>query len=195
VTLSATAITGAVAANSVQAAPAGLAAAITTAVLSGTTITTTAVIAATKAIAMTTLQKTIVASAVAVLAGAGIYEANQAANGRAAVQSLQQRQTPLTEQLHELQRERDDATNKIASLTDAITQLRRNATDLLKLRGEIGRLRADDSTMRPALDWKARVDKLRTKLDQMPGQRIPQLQFLVEDDWFAVTSPIVSVIF
>jgi RNA polymerase sigma factor (sigma-70 family) len=41
VTLSATAITGAVAANSVQAAPAGLAAAITTAALSGTTITTT----------------------------------------------------------------------------------------------------------------------------------------------------------
>src|SRR5664279_1203930 len=50
VTLSATAITGAVAASSVQAAPAGLAAAITSAALSGTTITTTAVIAAAKAI-------------------------------------------------------------------------------------------------------------------------------------------------
>jgi RNA polymerase sigma factor (sigma-70 family) len=60
VTLSAAAITGAVAANSVQAAPAGLAAAITAAALSGTTITTTAVLAATKAIAMTTLQKALV---------------------------------------------------------------------------------------------------------------------------------------
>ena len=52
VTLSATAIVGAVAANSVQAAPTGLAATITAAALSGTTITTAAVIAATKAIAI-----------------------------------------------------------------------------------------------------------------------------------------------
>src|SRR5664279_5282973 len=52
VTLSATAIAGAVAANSIQAAPAGLAASITGAALSGTTITTAAVIAATKTIAM-----------------------------------------------------------------------------------------------------------------------------------------------
>ncbi len=52
VTLSTTAIAGAVAANAIQAAPVGLAAAITAAALSGTTITTAAVIAATKAIAI-----------------------------------------------------------------------------------------------------------------------------------------------
>src|ERR1017187_10416649 len=69
VTLSATAIAGAVAANSIQAAPAGLAAAITAAALSGTTITTTAVIAATKIIAMTTLQKAIITVAFAAVAG------------------------------------------------------------------------------------------------------------------------------
>ena len=56
VTLSAAAITGAVAANSVQAAPAGLSATIAAAALSGTTITTAAIIAATKTVAMTALQ-------------------------------------------------------------------------------------------------------------------------------------------
>jgi RNA polymerase sigma factor (sigma-70 family) len=72
VALSATAITGAVAANSVQAAPAGLAAAITTAALSGATATTSAVIGVAKAIAMTTLQKSIICATLAVLAGAGL---------------------------------------------------------------------------------------------------------------------------
>jgi RNA polymerase sigma factor (sigma-70 family) len=102
VTLSATAIAGAVAANSVQAAPAGLAATIAAAALSGTTITTTAAIAATKAIAMTTLQRTIVTVTVAVLAGAGIYEARQAAQLHNQVRTLQQHQTPLAEQIQRL---------------------------------------------------------------------------------------------
>ena len=88
VPLSAAAITGAVAANSVQAAPAGLAAAITAAALSGATMTTAAVIAATKTIAMTTSQKAAIAAAFAVAVGTGIYEARQAANARAEVQTL-----------------------------------------------------------------------------------------------------------
>jgi hypothetical protein len=54
-TLSATALGTALATEAVTAAPAGLAGAVTAAALSGTTITTTAVIATTKSIAMTTL--------------------------------------------------------------------------------------------------------------------------------------------
>ena len=87
VTLSATAIAGAVAANSVQAAPAGLAATITTAALSATAITTTAVIAATKAITMTTLQKTIIGVSIAAAISTGVYEARQASTSRVRVQS------------------------------------------------------------------------------------------------------------
>ncbi len=147
VTLSATAIAGAVAANSVQAAPAGLAAAITSAALSGTAITTTAVIAATKAIAMTTLQKTIVAAIVAVLAGAGIYEARQAANARAEAQTLQQQQAPLVQQVQELQGERDAATNRLASLAESIATLNTNNSDLLRLRGELALLKRRSTEM------------------------------------------------
>ena len=90
VTVEAGGLAALISANSVQAAPAGLAAAITTAAISGTAITTTAVIAATKAIAMTTLQKTVITTAIAVAVGTGIYEARQAANARSEVQALQQ---------------------------------------------------------------------------------------------------------
>ena len=59
VTISGEAIAGAVAANSIQAAPAGLAAIISATALSGKTVSTAAVVAATKAIAMSTFQKTV----------------------------------------------------------------------------------------------------------------------------------------
>jgi RNA polymerase sigma factor (sigma-70 family) len=63
-------IAGAISANAVQAAPASLAAAIM-----GKALATTTTVTVTKAIIMTTLQKTIIIASVGVLAGAGIYEA------------------------------------------------------------------------------------------------------------------------
>jgi RNA polymerase sigma factor (sigma-70 family) len=141
VALPAAALTTAIAAHSVQAAPAGLAAAVTTAALSGTAITTSAIIAATKTIVMTTLQKTLVTVTVAALAGTGIYEARQAAQLRGQNQTLQQSQAPLAEQTRQLQRERDDATNRLAGLADELAKANNKNLELLKLRGELGVLR------------------------------------------------------
>ncbi len=124
-------------ANAVQAAPVGLAATITAAALSGTTITTTALISTTKAIVMTTLQKTLITVTIAATVGVGIYEAKQAANARAELQTLQ----PLAEQIQQLQHERDEATNRLAGMADELAQANRNNRELLKLRGEIGVLR------------------------------------------------------
>jgi RNA polymerase sigma factor (sigma-70 family) len=141
VALSATAIAGAVSANSVQAAPAGLAAAIAAAALSGTTITTTAFIAATKAIAMTTLQKIAVTAALTVSVGVGIYQAKENAKARAEVRTLQQQQMPLVEQNQQLQREYNETTNQMAALRADIERLNKNKNELLKLRGEVTLLR------------------------------------------------------
>jgi hypothetical protein len=141
VTLSATTIAGAVAANSIQAAPAGLAASITAAVLSETTLTTATVFAATKAVAMTTLQKTIITVVFASAMGAGIYEASQAANARSQLRTLQQQQVPLTDQLERLQREREEAARQLVSLRDVNERLNRDTGELLRLRGEVGQLR------------------------------------------------------
>ena len=77
--------------NAIQAAPIGLAITISSAVtLSGTTVLTTGTATATKAIAMTTLQKTFITAAIAVLAGTAIYEARQVSRWRNEVRSLQQ---------------------------------------------------------------------------------------------------------
>ena len=147
VALSATAIAGAVSANAVTAAPVALAQAVAAGALSGTTITTAAVIAATKTIAMTTLQKTIVTIAIAALAGVGIYEAKQAHDARAALQKLQQQQAPLAEQIQQLQNDRDNSTNRLADLLAENSRLASNSNqnELLKLRGQVGVLRAQAS--------------------------------------------------
>jgi RNA polymerase sigma factor (sigma-70 family) len=139
----ATALSIALSANAVQAAPAGLAAAITTAALSGTAITTTAVIAATKTIAMTALQKTLITGTVALVLGVGIYETRQVSKLRGQVQTLQQQQAPMAEQILQLQRERDDATNQFAVLRDDNDRLGRSTAELLRLRGEVARLRQE----------------------------------------------------
>ena len=131
VTLSATAIAGAVAANSVQAAPAGLAASITGAALSGTTITTAAVIAATKTIAMTTLQKTVITTAIVVAVGTGIYHARQASNLRTQVQALRETQA---QQVQQLQNMSASSENKAAWLQVLRTVQTGSAEEVLRLK-------------------------------------------------------------
>ena len=91
---------------------------------------------------MTTLQKTLVTTAIAVAVGTGIYEARQAAVLREQVQTLQQQQALLVEQTRQLQSEQDRTTNYVASLREELAGAARNNTELLKLRGEVGVLRA-----------------------------------------------------
>jgi hypothetical protein len=99
---------------------------------------------------MTTLQKTIVTVALATLAGAGIYEARQAAQLRQQNQILKQEQGPVAAQFQNMQTNGEDAANTLAGLREENAQLRSNQTELLKLRGEVGSLRkqADDANQR-----------------------------------------------
>jgi RNA polymerase sigma factor (sigma-70 family) len=151
VTIGASGLAVVISANAVQAAPVGLAVAISTAaVLAGTTLATTATVTATKAIAMTALQKTVVAATIAVLAGAGIYEARQASQLRDQVQILQQQQAPLAEQIQQLQRERESATNRLDALQADNERLNRNTRELLRLRAEIHLTRTQLAELRLA---------------------------------------------
>ena len=188
VTLGVTAIAGAVTVNAIQAAPALLASTITTAVLNGTSVTLAT-------LAMTTFQKIAVTAALTVAIGVGIYQAKQTANARDEVQTLKEQQSPLAEQIRQLQRERDDATNRLASSRDEIAKIKNNNLDLLKLRGEVTRLRngaqavkemENDSTVQLARTWKAKELKLRQLFEQKPDQRIPEMQFLNDEQWLDV---------
>ena len=121
-------------AQAVQAAPAGLAATISTAALAGTTIATSTTVV------MTLLQKTLITVSLAAAVGAGIFEAKQAAQARAEAQTLQQQQAPLADQLQQLLRERNSATNRVAGLMEELAKGKQGNLELLKLRREVTRL-------------------------------------------------------
>ncbi len=181
VTVGAAGLTALMAANSVQAAPAGLAAAISGAAAVAATVTqTSTLIAATKIIAMTTLQKIAAATAFAVVAGAGLYEARQAAQLRGQNVELQQQKATDAALVQQLQSERDDATNRLASLLaeNQPRKLSPDRTELVTLRGEVGRLREQLKGL-PS----SRAALLKQKLEEMPDKKIPELKFLTEQNW------------
>jgi RNA polymerase sigma factor (sigma-70 family) len=188
VAIGASGLAAIIAANAVQAAPVGLAVTISTAaMLAGTAIHTSTVIAATKAIAMTTLQKTLITAAIAAAVGTGIYEAHQVSSLRSQNELLQQQQSPLAEQIRQLQRERDDVAKRLAALQAENAQLKsnQNTAELLKLRGEMTRLRAEandqtDVSVKALVD---KMNKLKQRLADTPDAKIPELQFLTDQDW------------
>jgi RNA polymerase sigma factor (sigma-70 family) len=133
-------------AHAVQGAPVGLAATISAAALAGAVVSNSTIIAATtKTVAMTTMQKTILAATAAVLAGGGVYQARHASQLRTRVEALQQEQTPLTEQIQQLRQERDETSNRLAEASERIaalsSQVARLNPEVLKLRAETARLR------------------------------------------------------
>jgi RNA polymerase sigma factor (sigma-70 family) len=129
-----------ISANAVQAAPAGLALTISTASTIGATAAVAATTATvTKVIAMTTLQKTVIATAIVVAAGAGIYEARQATQARKENAALQEKQVALTKQVEALQQERDEASNQLAMANPA-PKAEQKSSEVLKLRGQVGAL-------------------------------------------------------
>jgi RNA polymerase sigma factor (sigma-70 family) len=132
-----------ISANAVQSAPVALFTTVSTAVIAGTAVKTSALIAATKTIAMTTIQKTLITATIAVIAGAGIYETHRAAQLAEQAQTILQQPDMLAGQIQQLQRERNDARNQLAGLLAENARLKSNSNEneLLKLRGEVGMLR------------------------------------------------------
>ena len=182
VTLGATAIAGAVATNAVTAAPVGLAATISAAAatMAGTTAATT--------IIMTTIQKIAVTAALTVSVGVGIYQAKEAAKARAAVQTLQQQQAPLAEQVRQLQKERNDATNRLEGLRDELANANKNNSELLKLRANATRFQTatkvvNDPSFQKASEWMAKDAKLREQFELHPEQWIPEMKYLSKEEW------------
>ncbi|MEO5803416.1 MAG: sigma-70 family RNA polymerase sigma factor [Verrucomicrobiota bacterium] len=131
-----------ISANAVQAAPVGLVAVISSAVsLVGTAIQTSTAIGATKTIAMTTLQKTLITTTVTILASAGIYEVRQILQLREKNQILRQQQVPLEEQIQRLEKDQNEAKIQTAALVEEIAKNKNGNLELLRLRNEVGMLR------------------------------------------------------
>jgi RNA polymerase sigma factor (sigma-70 family) len=120
--------------NAVQSAPVGLAAAI-----SGTTLVTTS----TLGIAM--IHKVLIAGMTAAVVGTGIY----AVHLQTQVGALQRRQQSLSQQISQVQQDRDNATSRLADLQQENEQLRTDEAELLRLRAQVTQLRAQANVQPP----------------------------------------------
>jgi len=198
VTVGAGGLAAVIAANAVQAAPAGLALTISTAAaLGGPAIATTATAAAIKTIAMTTLQKSIVGAMLAAAIGTGIYEARQVSSARAQIQTLVSQREQFTEQIGELTRERDDIAGRLAVLQGSDSERLNGTTlELLRLRAEVSqwRRRAEATTPTTATNetdwadatlqtWRTKLKMVKQRFDEWPGKKTPELLLLTEADW------------
>jgi len=187
ITLGAAGLAAVISTNAVEAAPAGLGATISAAaLLTSAAIHTSPLIGVTKAIAMITIQKSLIAAAIAASLGTGIYEATRASQFSDQVQSLEQQLSQTADRnSHAL----DDSANKIAALQSENDQLRRRMSSLKTASDEVAERQAQDAaaaknpTAAAMTAWLDRVDRLRQRLAQTPGAQIPEMQFLTEQDW------------
>ena len=152
ITVGATGLVALVSAHAIQAAPAGLATTVTAgSITTSVALSTAGALTLTKTIAMTTLQKALIATLSAVATGAimvSLYQAHQASALRQEVQALrQQQQATEKSQMRELASERDRATNALAAMTAENATLKKSPPDLAKLRGEVGRLRMENTSL------------------------------------------------
>jgi RNA polymerase sigma factor (sigma-70 family) len=199
-TASATALSVAISANAVQAAPAGLAATLSTAALAGTTLTTAAATAAATTgksalMSMTTLKIGLFGATVAAAALASplVIQHQTQSKLRTENEALRQQVLQLTQSTQASSSQGAGPTVAPDGLPEA--QLK----ELLGLRDEVTRLRLDSQELatRKAASpssstdpltlemnsWLARVKELKQKLDEQPDQKIPELQFLTPRDW------------
>lgn len=136
--------------HSVQAAPAGLAMTVTTAVaVGGTVVTTGTALTAIETIAMTTIQKVAVTTVLAVAAGALIYEARQISTLREQNTAFQRQITDLQGQNLALQQARDAASQRQANLIEEVAGLKKgqDQSEMQRLRGEVGNLKRDKDAL------------------------------------------------
>lgn len=150
VTVGASGLAVLISANAVQSAPVGLAVTISTAALVGTAIPASAAVATTKIIAMTTLQKTIVGTALVAAVGTGVYQARQASQLHEQNQMLQQQQAPLAKQIRQLQEQHNMDSNTISRLEAELADNEKNNSELLTLRGQVGVLKSQLADSRQA---------------------------------------------
>jgi RNA polymerase sigma factor (sigma-70 family) len=190
------------AANAVQAAPVGLAVTIATAAaLAGAGVSTSTALAASQTVAMTTIQKaSIIAIVFASVVTPLVIQQQAQAKLRNQEDGLRQR----ADQLAKLQAENKRLSN-LPALTKSPQPLPDDQLrDLLRLRGEVGRLRRDvlelsrpeakaplsrdDKLASIAMLYADRVSQLKQSLEANPSERIPELRLLTDSQWLQLSS-------
>ena len=135
---------------------------------------------------MTTAQKIAVTAIVAVAVIAAAYEWHRAGQVGSELQAQREQQASSAGQLEQLRRERDEMSKRLAVLAEENAALKDDADRLTRLREEVAQSNAAaqvDATQSVAKSWLERVSQLKQRMEQTPNARIPELQFLTEQDW------------
>ena len=178
----------AISANAVQAVPTGL---TTTIAAVAATQTATATAAATF-LTMSAIKNTAIAVTLVAAISTGIYQANKASSLEAQVSQLKTQ--PQSPDLARLQAERDEALAGLAGLQAETQRLNQNLSELMRLRDEVSRLKreaqaaalaADPPSEAAAKSWLTRLNRLKTRLQEMPEAQTPEMQLLTHEDWLA----------
>jgi predicted DNA-binding protein (UPF0251 family) len=189
-------------ANTVAAAPVGTAASIAGAAIASTAVGTGGTLTILKFMAMSKLKIGLVGAVV--VAGVATPLVIQQNHSQSKLQAenheLRQQNTQLTEQMTPLTAENARLSNLIAQAKEYPSAQQSQSTEILKLRGEVARLRQDarestrargsdaDATADPAFKdafqkLVARATQLRQSLEQHPERMIPEVGLLTEKDW------------
>lgn len=150
------------------------------------------------------VQSVLVVAALAAAVGTGTYEMQRVHRLRARMAALAEIQAAFPENIRRLERECARAAQQNTDLEEANRLLNRDPSEVLKLRAELTRLRADfeelgrlkmlkpeqddqnDLTPRTPTAWLARANTLKTWIAVHPEQQIPEFQYLREENWLDV---------
>jgi hypothetical protein len=135
---------------------------------------------------MTTTQKILVTTTVMLAVSAAVYEWHRASEMESEIHLLRGQQASSTHQIERLQRERDELSNRAAFLADESASLKDDAAQLSRLREEVAQSNASvqgDAAQSAAKSWLERVTDLKQRLEETPDAKIPELQFVTEQDW------------
>jgi RNA polymerase sigma factor (sigma-70 family) len=198
---SAAALSIVLSANAVQSAPLGLSATIFAKTALSAGAMKSSAIGLANTLFMTTVQKTVIATAIVAAMGTGVYEARRAAHLQDQASAFQQQRDALAEENRQLREENNKTTNKQSAALQRTDGTPDNSTELLRLRGEVSRLRESarelanlkaaatatgnasemDATLKT---WSTRAAQLKQRLEEMPEKKIPELQLITEKEWF-----------
>lgn len=106
---------------------------------------------------------------------------------------LQEEVESLRQQVAQLKADNEGLSKRPATadgIHDSQSFTNSQFNELLKLRGEVTVLQnaTNDSTDIAAKAWLLKVNKLKQRLEDTPGAKIPELQFVTEQDWLNVAS-------
>jgi RNA polymerase sigma factor (sigma-70 family) len=162
-------------AHALHTAPASLGAAISTSAALFDAAGSTAALEATKAITMTTVQKSFIAATFALTVGAGLYEARVWANLDNDLTHLRETNARLATELGHTREQRRIAARDLKLVESEIDARLATAT--------ISASPADLALETQARTWLANLDRLKQLVEQRPILRLPESSLLPDDAW------------